>query len=146
MAIGPAVSPGTLSVGQLPRLSAECCRALLGRASSGHLALSQGALPLVVPVTCTLAGERLIVRAGLGLLGRVPRHPGIVAFETAGTNPEGIWRWEVLVQGRAEVLTELVGDHAPPQLDLVDSDLTTVLCISMELVTGWQYGASIPSH
>lgn len=143
MAISPVAAPGALSVGELPRLSAECCRALLGRASSGHLALSQGALPLVVPVTCALDGDALVVRAGLGLLGRVPRHPGIVAFETSGTNPDGTWRWEVLVQGRAEVLTELAGVKAPPQLDLVESGLTTALRISMELVTGWQYGRSI---
>jgi hypothetical protein len=92
-------------------------------------------------VTCALYGDRLLVRAGLGLLGRVPRQPGVVAFETSGTNEDGTWRWEVLVQGRADVVSEALGTGIPPSLALVDSELTTALCISMELVTGWQYGA-----
>ena len=55
-----------------PRLTAERCRSLLAAASGGHLALSQGALPLVVPVTCAVEGDNLLVRAGLGLIGKVP--------------------------------------------------------------------------
>jgi len=124
----------------LPRLTSQRCRSLLADATLGHLALSQGALPLVVPVACVLDGDRLVVRAGPRLLGRVPLQPGVVAFETAGANHDGTWRWEILVQGRADVLCEASEAMAPPSLPLVGDELTTVLCISMELVTGWQYG------
>jgi hypothetical protein len=142
VAIGPLATPGTeLGSGALPRLSSERCCCLLARASWGHLALSQGALPLVVPVASAVDGDRLLVRAGIGLLGRVARHPGVVAFETSATSPDGTWRWEVLVQGHAEVLPEKPGAKVPPKLPLVDSALTTALCITMELVTGWQYGS-----
>ena len=138
--MGPLATPEiSMRHGELPRLSSQRCLALLAGAKSGHLALSQGALPLVVPVTCALDGARLVVRAGPALLGRVPLQPGIVAFETAGTDCAGTWRWEVLVQGRADVLCEASGAVAPP-LALVETGLTTALSIGMELVTGWQYG------
>ena len=71
-------------MGKFPTLSDERCRSLLASASSGHLALSRSALPLVVPVTCVLDGDALLVRARLGLVGKVPPRPGVVAFETAG--------------------------------------------------------------
>jgi hypothetical protein len=51
------------------RISWEASLALLRTASAGHLALSQGALPLVVPVTCRLDGGRLVLRAAPGLFG-----------------------------------------------------------------------------
>ncbi len=141
VAMSPRTGPHVLvKHGEPPRLSRPCCYALLAQASSGHLALSQGALPLVVPVTCALDGDRLLVRAGRGLLGRVPSQPGIVAFETAGAKPGTTWRWEVLVQGRAEVVNPAPGDKSPPELALLDNELTTALCISMERVSGWKYG------
>jgi hypothetical protein len=122
-----------------PRLSAERCRALLARASTGHMALSQGALPLVVPVTCALVGEQLLVRAGLWLIGKAPLQPGIVAFETGGTAIGDGSVWEVMVQGRAEVLDETTVPKGPPPLPSVEPGLTTALRISLELLTGWQY-------
>ena len=123
-----------------PRLAADRCRALLGGAVAGHLALSQGALPLVLPVTCAVDGEYLLVRAGVGLLGRAPFQPGIVAFQTAAGNFDHSGRWEVMVQGRAEVLEGPTGPIMPPGIPLVPDEFTTVLRVSMELVTGWQYG------
>lgn len=130
---------------QSPRLTPEVCRLLLAAATGGHLALSQGALPLVVPVTCAVDGEDLLVRAGLGLIGKVPAQPGVVAFQTEGTSPDGSSWWEILVQGRAEVLDERrlgPGGKFPPPLPLVDQGMTAALRISMELFTGRQYGST----
>ena len=126
------------ATGGARRLSADGCRALLASASSGHLALSQGALPVVVPVTYALDGEHLLVRAGLFLIVRAP-FPGVVAFETGGTTISDGFIWEVMVQGRAEVTDDGRALNSPPQLPLVAADLTTVLRTSMELMTGWQY-------
>jgi hypothetical protein len=127
-------------LGQVWRLSEERCRSLLASASSGHLALSQSALPLIVPVSCVLDGDALVVRAGLGLAGKVPLKPGVVAFETAAASINGAWRWEVLVQGHCELVDGGVAPRNPPQLTLVDPSLTTVLWMRMERLTGWQYG------
>lgn len=121
------------------RLSPERCRTLLARSSSGHLALSQGALPIVVPVTCAVDGEQLFVRAGLWLGERAPL-PEVVAFETDGTTPGDGCQWEVMVQGRAEASDEGQISNRPPQLTLDDAGLTTVLGIRIEVLRGWQYG------
>jgi pyridoxamine 5'-phosphate oxidase-like protein len=126
--------------GQVPRLSDERCRFILASASSGYLALSQNALPFVVPVTCVLDGDALVVRAGLGLLGKVPLHPGVVAFETGGASLDGRSRWEVLVQGHCAPTDEGLVSKSPPQLSLVDPGVTRVLRMRTELITGWQYG------
>ena len=47
-----------------PRLSPERCRTLLREAKNGYLALSRSALPIVLPVSCALDGESLLLRAG----------------------------------------------------------------------------------
>jgi hypothetical protein len=136
-----AVLPGgTPGLGQVPRLSDETCRSLLASASAGYLALSQSALPFVVPVTCVIDGDALVVRAGPGLLGRAPLQPGVVAFATDGASTDGGSRWEVLVQGHCELTDECLALKSPPQLTLVDPRLTTVLRVRTELITGWQYG------
>src|ERR1017187_8401717 len=146
MVTSPTVEPPTVGAHpESPRLTPARCRALLLAASRGHLALSQGALPLVVPVTCAVDGEDLLVRAGLGLIGRVPAQPGVVAFQTEGTSPDGSSWWELLVQGRAEVLDErrlAPEGKLPPPLPLVDQSMTAALRISMELFTGRQYGST----
>ena len=119
------------------------CLQLLANATSGYLALSQGALPLVVPVSCALDGGRLLVRAGLGLLGATSSQPGVVAFHTSVTSPDGNTRWEVLVQGRAEFDRgpELAkrARSVPPALALVAEEATVVLSISVELIAGREY-------
>jgi hypothetical protein len=96
-------------------------------------------------VTCVLDGDALVVRARLGLVGKVPPRPGVVAFETAGASVNGGWRWEVLVQGHCELTDEGHAPKIPPQLALVDPSLTTVFRVRMELLTGWQYGTPHPS-
>ena len=69
MVTSPTVEPPTVErrtrappTAQPPNGAVRCWPPPRG----GHLALSQGALPLVVPVTCALDGEDLLVRAGLG--------------------------------------------------------------------------------
>jgi hypothetical protein len=131
--------------GQVPRLSDDRCHSLLASASSGHLALSLSALPLILPVSCVFDVDALFVRARLGLVSGVPREPGVVAFETAGTSIDGAWRWEVLVQGHCELTDEPAASKSPPQLALVDPGLTTVLRMRIERLTGWQYGPSYAS-
>jgi hypothetical protein len=131
--------------GQAPRLSEERCRSILASVPSGYLALSQNALPFVVPVTCVFDGDALLVRAGLGLLGKVRLQPGVVAFETGGASIDGRSRWEVMVQGRCELTEEAFEPKRPPQLALVDPSLTTVLRVRIEVLMGWQYGEYAPS-
>jgi Pyridoxamine 5'-phosphate oxidase len=134
----PGMPETVLDVATPPRLSPERCRSLLGETTEGYLALSRGALPVVLPVTCALDGELLLVRAGPGALHRLTPQPGVVAFGTTVPSADGTCRWEVLVQGRAEMVCRPDRD-VPPRLPLINSSLTTVYRVTLELLTGWEY-------
>jgi hypothetical protein len=112
---------------------------LLREAKAGYLALSRGALPIVLPVSCSLDGESVLLRAGPRSLDRVTAQPGVVAFATTILSGDGTSRWEVLVQGRGENVSSPATD-VPPQLPLINSSLTIVFRVTLELLTGWQYG------
>jgi hypothetical protein len=120
-------------------LSVERCRTLLLEAKDGYIALSRGALPVVLPVSCALDGASLLLRAAPGSLDPVTAQPGIVAFGTTVSSADGTYRSEVLVQGRAQKVHDPTRD-VPPGLPHINSSLTTVLRVTLGLLTGWQYG------
>ncbi len=154
----PGIPEAALVLATPPRLSPDRCRSLLAEATDGYLALSQGALPVVLPVTCALDGESLLVRAGPGSLDRLSAQPGVVAFGTTipsphgpsphgpsphgpsadGPSANGTCRWEILVQGRAERVGH-PASNVPPRFPLINSRLTTVFRVTLEVLTGWEY-------
>jgi Pyridoxamine 5'-phosphate oxidase len=139
----PGIPEAALELAPPPRLSPDRCRSLLAEATDGYLALSRGALPVVLPVTCALDGESLLVRAGPGSLDPLCSQPGVVAFGTTipssqGPSVHGMCRWEILVQGRAERVCH-PAPNVPPRFPLINGSLTTVFRVTMELLTGWEY-------
>ncbi len=139
MACSPIAMPQTAVELTTPsRLGPERCRSLLSEATEGYLALSRDALPIVVPVSCALDADSLLMRAGPGSLDRVTAQPGVVAFGTTIPSTDGTCRWEVLVQGRAELVRCSASD-VPPRLLLTNPALTTVFRLTLELLTGWEY-------
>ncbi len=149
----PGIPEAALVLATPPRLSPDRCRSLLAEATDGYLALSQGALPVVLPVTCALDGESLLVRAGPGSLDRLSSQPGVVAFGTTipsdqgpsghgpsdhGPSDHGTCRWEIMVQGRAERVCH-PASNVPPRFPLINNSLTTVFRVTLELLTGWEY-------
>ncbi len=140
MSLSPtAMDEAAVDLATPPRLSPERCRTLLRGAKDGYLALSRGALPIVLAVSCGIDGESLLVRVGPGSLDRVTAQLGVIAFATTILSVDATSRWEVLVQGRAEVVQGPAA-NVPPLLPLVDSSQTTVFRVTLELLTGWQYG------
>lgn len=119
------------------------------RRRDGHLALTEGALPVLVPVVYRLEGDELTVWAGPGLSPRVPDRHEVVAFQTGAADPGATWAWSVLVQGRAHPL--------PAGLELPRGGSTPgrwrcwspsgVFQVHMDLVSGWMVGDAEPgSH
>ncbi len=112
--------------------------------------MSQGALPVVMPVTYCIDGDDLLVRAWCGPLERAVAQPEVVAFETGGTSADGKWAWEVLVQGRAtaEPTREPSEPHAGTSSQLppppAGGTVSWALRVAMERVTGWGYGPGTP--
>jgi Pyridoxamine 5'-phosphate oxidase len=139
MALSPTPTHGTAAEVATPhRLSTDRCRTVLREATHGYLALSRGALPIVVPVSCALDGDSLLVRAGPGSLDQATAQPGVVAFGTIIPSVDGTCRWEVLVQGRAELVCSPASDF-PPRLALTNPASTTVFRLTLELLTGWEH-------
>lgn len=87
-------------------LSRDECLRLLGRATLGRLAITSGALPMVLPVNFRLVGERIVFRTGAGSKLDAATSGNVVAFEVDDMDP--LWHagWSVVVTGVASVVTE----------------------------------------
>lgn len=88
----------------------ECRRLLAGR-SFGRVALTVGALPVILPVHYALLGDDPIFRtdAGAKLMAASAGH--ILCLEVDDADPVNHTGWSVLVTGPAEVITD------PDELD-----------------------------
>ena len=86
-------------------LTRDECFELLGRAHVGRIALSIGALPVILPVNFHLLDDDVIVRSGPGTKMDAALTHTVVAFEVDAFSPLDHSGWSVLVQGLA---TEIV--------------------------------------
>ena len=86
------------SAGPLP---VAACLELLGTAGLGRIAISEGALPLILPVQYQMLEDQILVCCG-SRLGQAREPIGqVVAFEAGGTNPAALEGWTVQVRGLA---------------------------------------------
>lgn len=100
-------SPGVEMV--MDDLSREESLKLLGSQSLGRLAVADHGYypPHIVPVNFILDGESVLFRSDDGLkfkLSVLSEHS--VSFEADSVEPSGQMGWSVVVQGRAELLTD----------------------------------------
>jgi len=86
-------------------LSRGRCLELLASARVGRVGVSVRALPVVLPVSYRLDGERVVFRTVPGTKLDAAVHRSVVAFETDAYDPDGVWGWSVLVQGVASEIT-----------------------------------------
>lgn len=84
--------------GTLPR---SACIDLLGAAGLGRIAISEDALPLILPVQYQIDGDQILFCCG-SRLGQA-REPisQVVAFEASGIDPRALAGWTVQVRGHA---------------------------------------------
>lgn len=88
----------------LEQLEEQACRRLLNVAPYGRLAFTEGALPMVLPVTYTVRGEDVIASLVGVEVDRVIRG-AIVAFEVDSYDPQTQDGWCVSVIGPARPIT-----------------------------------------
>lgn len=117
---------------------AECLQ-LLGNAVIGRVAVSSGALPIILPVNFLLDGERILMRTGKGTKLDHALAGAVVAFEVDDIDR---WRhqgWSVAVTGVATVVDDpddLVRIECLPLAHWAPGDGEHVVALSAELVTG----------
>jgi nitroimidazol reductase NimA-like FMN-containing flavoprotein (pyridoxamine 5'-phosphate oxidase superfamily) len=83
----------------------ECLRLLADRAF-GRIALTSGALPVVLPVNYAMAGESVILKTGRGTKLDAATRNAVVAFEVDQVDEQARAGWSVLVTGVAEEVTD----------------------------------------
>lgn len=115
----------------------ECFR-LLDNAHLGRIAVSSGALPLVLPVGYVMDGDTIVVDAGRDLGLEFDMAGAVVGFEVDNLHENGHTGWTVMVTGVAQVVHDEVEASRLRQLfpdgsEHGDGHLVRVSC---ELVSG----------
>lgn len=72
----------------------------------GHLGLTAGALPVVIPVRYRLEGRSLVFATEGGAKLRLARRNAVACLEIAGTDPSTGIDWTVLATGRLREITD----------------------------------------
>jgi nitroimidazol reductase NimA-like FMN-containing flavoprotein (pyridoxamine 5'-phosphate oxidase superfamily) len=115
----------------------ECLR-LLDRTGLGRIAVTSGALPVVLPVDYAMDGDSIVVETGRGTTLDFGTTGSVVAFEVDNLHEHGHSGWTVMVTGIAQEVDD------GPELERVRRLLTgehgehdeRFIRISSELVSG----------
>jgi hypothetical protein len=82
------------------------CRRLLGRAVVGRLGFTEGALPVIQPVSFAVAEEEIVIPTRQGSKVAVASRGAIVAFEIDEFDPADRTGWNVTVVGPSRVISD----------------------------------------
>jgi uncharacterized protein len=99
---------GDLDGAGLHVLDRSDCLRLLGRGGIGRIAVTAGALPMILPVRYALDGDRVVLCVGVGSTLDQATHDAVVAFEVDGSDLGG--GWSVSIVGVARPIPE--GDES----------------------------------
>lgn len=126
----------------------ECLR-LLGMATIGRIAVTVGALPVILPVNFRVIDGRIVFRTGIGSKLDAATDNAVVAFEVDEIEMISHSGWSVTVTGTARAIVD------PAELATIDVDtiprwapmgLGRVVEVSSDLVSGrrlrpWMVGS-----
>ena len=112
----PASEGSPLGVVEVDRngleiLGATECERLLASSTFGRIAVSQGALPVILPINYRYLDGRIIFRTAAGAKLEAATCDSVVAFEVDSMDPLTHSGWSVVVTGMAALVTD-VGDLA----------------------------------
>ena len=92
---------------ELQSIPNEECSLLLAAGKVGRVGVSQGALPVVLPVNYAVLDGDIVIRTGAGTKLDAALAGAVVAFEIDHVDPVYHQGWSVLVQGRAHEVVDL---------------------------------------
>jgi hypothetical protein len=115
---------------ELRELSAAECFALLASTTIGHLAISEKALPLVIPVRFHLVDAELTIESLLGNAVRL--RAGVVAFEAELFNPVQHAMRAVVVRGFLSAAESTRSDR-----EIFVAVLDRQFRLSTDEISGW---------
>ena len=88
------------------QLDRDDCLRLLSTESFGRLAITTGALPVIVPVRYTIDGDRILTTAQPGSRLALGTGGAVVAFQADDSARNGWPTWTVSVTGKARTIVE----------------------------------------
>ena len=98
-------------------ISHGVCLSLLGSEDIGHLGLTSGALPVVLPIRYRLVGRSVVFATAGGATLTSARRNAVACLEIAGTDSSTGMDWTVLATGRLREITDRsaisAGDGGP---------------------------------
>ncbi len=120
------------------------CWARLRTAPMGRIALSVGALPVILPIFFRVVDRSVVFRSSPGSKLAVATSEVVVAVEVDGFEPGTTEGWSVMVQGVAHEVTE---PSEIPRLDALDlpavsmtDDEQHYVAIDVATITGRRLG------
>ena len=125
-------------------LSIEECIDCLGQVPVGRVAITVGALPVILPVNFALVDDSIYFRTVPGTKLAAATSSAVVAFEIDSYESDGQTGWSVLVQGMANIVTDVptLERIARVKLDAwalpVEAD--NVVRVEMNTMTGRRFG------
>ena len=126
---------------------AECLRLLAG-SILGRIAVTIGALPVILPVNFLLDGDRILIRTGTGTKLEAATRDAVVAFEVDDVEPFSHSGWSVCVTGRAMELRDQDDVARVASLPLphwAPKGTEHVVAVSVDLVTGRRLSHPTPT-
>lgn len=93
-------------MGALQTLTYDECLRRLDAGGVGRVAITEHALPAIVPVNFVRSGLRIVFRTEPGGMLAHGCDRTVVAFEIDGVDPSGRAGWSVLVVGPAELVDD----------------------------------------
>jgi nitroimidazol reductase NimA-like FMN-containing flavoprotein (pyridoxamine 5'-phosphate oxidase superfamily) len=128
----------TIDRNGLEVLGREACLQLLATARLGRIAITSGALPVILPVNFRLFGDEILFRTGTGTKLDAATRGAVVAFEVDAMDPMEHTGWSVLATGVArqvgdDEISERLAGRVPRWAPDGDS---RVVAVSTELLSG----------
>ena len=123
------------------------CMQLLGEATIGRLAISSGALPVILPVNFLLDSERILIRTSAGTKLAAALANAVVAFEIDEVDSFTHTGWSVAVTGFAREITdadELARIRRLPLAHWAPTD-GHVVAVSTDVVSGRRIRRDVPT-
>ena len=119
-------------MGSLRTLTYDECLRRLDAGTVGRVAITEHAMPVIVPVNFVRSGLRILFRTEPGGMLAHGCDGTVVAFEIDGLDPSGRAGWSVLVVGPAELVKDDDAD-VPSAVRTRDGQL---VAISLTQVSG----------
>ena len=114
-------------------LDREECLHLLATSAVGRVAVTIGALPVILPVNFRMLDNRVVFRTAVGTKLDAATCDAVVAFEVDHIDPTAQTGWSVMVTGIARETAMLDGPDTPDWAPPGDCRLVE---ISTDMVSG----------